>query len=210
MTCRLHEGSFWALARRVEFDSTKGIARESAYTTTRIRLSHQRKMRLRHPGLNATGHRRVSLFKRFQSHWIGAVTRQDVLWTRSETTVTILHGRVVSGVGNFGYWIERLRGHYLRKTGMDLFPGTLNLELDQPWSLPQRPIRLEAEEYGGAVSVNLVPCTVFGRSAFILRTDANEQGCGHHPRTIIEIATDVKLREAHHLHDGDIVEVRIP
>lgn len=123
--------------------------------------------------------------------------------------MTILRGRVVSGVGNFSYWIERLHDHYTRKTGMHLFPGTLNLELDHPWSVPQDRIRLEAGEYGGTVSVSLVPCTVFGRRAFILRTDPNEEGRGHHPPTIIEIATDIKLRDAHHLRDGDIVEVEL-
>lgn len=123
--------------------------------------------------------------------------------------MSVLRGRVVSGVGNFSFWIDRLRDHYARKTGMQLFPGTLNLQLDEPWSLPPQRMRLEAQEYGGAVSVNLVPCTIFGRRAFILRTDANEEGRGHHPRTIIEIATDVKLRDEYHLQDGDSVEVEV-
>ena len=68
-------------------------------------------------------------------------------------------------------------------------------------------IRLEGEEYGGSVSVNIVPCSILGKRAFILRTDANEDGRGHHPRTIIEVATDVKLRDHFHLEDGDIVEI---
>ncbi|HEX3660430.1 MAG TPA: DUF120 domain-containing protein [Acidobacteriaceae bacterium] len=120
-----------------------------------------------------------------------------------------LTGKVASGTGNFSFWIEKLHDHYLRKTGMHLFPGTLNLQLDQPWSLPAHPLRLEAHEYGGAVSVNLVPCTVNGRPAFILRTDANEQGRGHHPKTVIEIACEVKLRDEYHLHDGDLVTVEV-
>ena len=123
--------------------------------------------------------------------------------------MSVLRGRVVSGVGNFSFWIDRLRDHYFRKTGMQLFPGTLNLQLDEPWPLPPQRMRLEAQEYGGAVSVNLVPCTIFGRRAFILRTDANEEGRGHHPRTIVEIATDVKLRDEYHLQDGDSVEVEV-
>ena len=120
-----------------------------------------------------------------------------------------LRGRVVSGMGNFSVWIERLREHYLRKTGMLPFPGTLNLQLDEPWFVPAGCLRLEAAEYGGTVTVNIVPCSVFGRRAVILRTIANEEGRGHHPRTIIEIATDVKLRDAHQLKDGDCVEVEI-
>jgi riboflavin kinase len=110
-------------------------------------------------------------------------------------------------MGNFSYWIEKLHDHYQRKTGMSLFPGTLNVQLDQPYSLPSEVTRLEGGEYGGTVSVNIVPCSILGRSAFILRTDANEQGRGHHPRTIVEIATDVKLRDHFHLADGDVVEI---
>lgn len=118
-----------------------------------------------------------------------------------------LSGKVVSGMGNFAYWIGKLAEHYERKTGMKLFPGTLNLRLDEPYSLPPKVTRLEGEEYGGTVSVNIVPCSIFGRKAFILRTDANEEGRGHHPKTILEIAADVRLRDHFHLCDGDTVEI---
>jgi riboflavin kinase, archaea type len=123
-----------------------------------------------------------------------------------QVELSILRGKVVSGTGNFSYWIEKLHHHYFRQTGMKLFPGTLNVQLDEPYALPNPIIRLEGEEYGGSVSVNIVPCSILGKSAFILRTDANEEGRGHHPRTIIEVATDVKLRDHFHLEDGDIVE----
>jgi riboflavin kinase, archaea type len=123
--------------------------------------------------------------------------------------MTVLEGTVISGVGSFSYWMDKLQEHYTRKTGMQLVPGTLNLRLEQPYSLPKRGLRLEAEEYGGAVSVNIVPCSILGRRAFLLRTDANEQGLGHHPKTVIEIATDVKLREAFQLEDGDRVKVYV-
>ena len=120
-----------------------------------------------------------------------------------------LKGKVVSGVGNFSYWMERLEDYYYAKTGVRLFPGTLNLELESPYSLPREAARLEKEEYGGTVSVNIVPCRVFGREAFILRTDSSEAGRGRHPKTIIEIACDVKLRELYGLSDGDLVEVEV-
>lgn len=121
-----------------------------------------------------------------------------------------LRGRVISGMGNFSYWIDRLQEHYLRKTGMRLFPGTLNVELAEPYALPKDVMRLEANEYGGTVSVNLVACSIFGRRGFILRTDANEKEEKHHPRTIVEVATDIKLRDYFHLNDGDIVEIEVP
>ena len=121
----------------------------------------------------------------------------------------LLRGKVVSGIGSFGYWIGMLRDHYERKTGMVLYPGTLNVSLDVEYSLPAKVLRLEGDEYGGEVSVNLVPCFIQGRRAFLLRTDANEHGSGDHPKTIVEIATDVRLRDIYRLQDGDYVEVLI-
>ncbi|HEX7315745.1 MAG TPA: DUF120 domain-containing protein [Pyrinomonadaceae bacterium] len=119
----------------------------------------------------------------------------------------VLKGKVVTGVGNFSYWIEKLQDHYRDKTGMLLFPGTLNIELDEPFDLPRERARLEAEEYGGTVSVSIVPCKVFGRAAVILRTDKADGE--PQSRKIIEVACEVKLREQHQLRDGDVVEVEV-
>jgi riboflavin kinase len=121
----------------------------------------------------------------------------------------LLRGRVVSGLGNFSYWIEKLEEHYFRKTGLHLYPGTLNVRLTEAWSVPENCMRLEGAEYGGTVSVSLIPCRVFGREAFVLRTDLNQSGNGPHPKSLIEIATDVRLRDAYQLVDGDMVEVEI-
>jgi riboflavin kinase, archaea type len=43
-----------------------------------------------------------------------------------------------------------------------------------------------------------------------LRTDQNEKGTGHHARNIIEIATDIRLRDHYQLQDGDWVEIEFP
>lgn len=123
--------------------------------------------------------------------------------------MTTLKGRVVTGIGNFSYWIEKLSAYYEAKTGMKLYPGTLNIALNAPYDLPMHAIRLEKEEYNGTVSVSIQACSIFGREAFILRTDGNASGNGDHPRTIIEIATDVRLRDRYNLQDGDIVEVEV-
>ena len=89
---------------------------------------------------------------------------------------------------------------------MRLYPGTLNIELPAPYSLPSNVMRLEANEYGGTVSVNIVPCQIFDRQGFLLRTDQHEHGTGQHSQNIIEIATDVWLRDAYQLNDGDWVK----
>jgi riboflavin kinase len=66
----------------------------------------------------------------------------------------VLKGKVVTGVGNFSFWLEKLQAHYRNKTGLQLFPGTLNIQLAENFDLPRERARLEAEEYGGTVSVN--------------------------------------------------------
>ena len=119
----------------------------------------------------------------------------------------VLKGKVVTGVGNFSFWIEKLRDHYRHKTGLRLFPGTLNIQLDEPFDLPTGRARLEAREYGGTVSVNIVPCTILGRRAVILRTDKADSELPS--RMIIEVACEVKLRDEHQLRDGDVVEVAV-
>jgi riboflavin kinase len=57
--------------------------------------------------------------------------------------------------------------------------------------------------------VTIVPCRILGWAAFILRTDGNESGTGDHPRTIVEVATDVHLRKTFGLADGDWVEIEV-
>ena len=113
----------------------------------------------------------------------------------------------MTGVGNFSFWIEKLQEHYQNKTGMQLFPGTLNIQLDEPFDLPQNRARLEGEEYGGIVSVNIVPCKILDQEAVILRTDKADRE--PQSKSIIEVACEVKLREKHKLKDGDVVEVEV-
>ena len=121
----------------------------------------------------------------------------------------VLRGKVESGVGDFGQWVEKLSAYYERKTGMKLYPGTLNVRLVDPYIIAAGCARLEAHEYGGTVSVSIVPCRVLGRHGFILRTDANNDGTGRHPPTVLEIASDVKLRDEYNLADGDEISVEI-
>ena len=120
-----------------------------------------------------------------------------------------LAGRVETGIGELAHWLEVLRDHYFEKTGMVFYPGTLNVRLDAPFRMPRGVMRLEAAEYGGSVSVSLLPCTILGRKAYILRTDANDQGRGDHPLTVVEIATDVRLRDQFDLKDGDAVTIEL-
>jgi riboflavin kinase len=120
-----------------------------------------------------------------------------------------LMGKVKSGMNSLSYWMNRLESYYSMKTGIKLYPGSLNIELPEPFHLPENVIRLEGYEYGGTVSLSILPCRIFNRKAFIIRSDKNASGLGDHPLTIIEVATDVKLRDEYKLKDGDEVEVFI-
>ena len=121
----------------------------------------------------------------------------------------VLKGKVKSGLNDFSYWMNKLEKYYTQKTGIKLFPGTLNVELEIDFHLPKNCIKLEKEEYGGTVSVSIFPCKINGRNAFVLRTDKNASGKGFHPLNIIEIAADVKLRDLYNLRDDDIVEIEL-
>jgi len=124
--------------------------------------------------------------------------------------MNLLRGIVRSGVGNFSFWLARLEPYYTQKTGMTLYPGTLNVHLlDAIFLTPKNAIRLEKEEYGGRVSVSIAPCKIFGRKAFILRPDTDTGKLGDPPESILEIATDVGIRDTYRVNDGDIVEVEV-
>jgi riboflavin kinase len=124
--------------------------------------------------------------------------------------MTLLRGIVRSGNGNFSFWLGRLEAYYTQKTGMKLYPGTLNVRLiDAIFPTPKDAIRLESDEYGGRVSVSMAPCRIFGRKAFILRPDTDTGKFGDPPERILEVATDIGIRETYGINDGDIVEVDV-
>ena len=123
----------------------------------------------------------------------------------------LLTGTVRSGKGNFSNWMEELQTLYTAKSGVALYPGSLDIELAVSYDLPTKGvILLEKEEYGGRVSVSLLPCSVSGIQGCIMRIDPNADGTGDHPKTIIEVAAQVRLRDALNVSDGDIVTIKVP
>jgi len=77
--------------------------------------------------------------------------------------------------------------------------------LDSPWTLPTERLRLEPDVVG--VGVNLVPCRIFDRAAFIFRTDDHESWIEQH--RVIEVLAAVRLRDAYALDDGDRVTIEL-
>jgi riboflavin kinase, archaea type len=121
-----------------------------------------------------------------------------------------LKGEIRTGKNDFSFWMEKLSAYYTKKTGMIFFPGTLNVHLlNCQYYFPPDCIRLEKEEYGGTVSVSMIQCNIFDKNAYIFRTDSDTGKHGYSPEQILEIATDVKLRNLYKLKDGDVVEVEV-
>ena len=124
----------------------------------------------------------------------------------------VLIGRVRAGKGHFSWVLENVDGLwalYNQKSKLSLFPGTLNIELEEEFSIPEGSTRIEAHEYKGRVSASFYPCVINGLKAIIIRTDNNESGEGDHARTIIEIAAEKMLRREFGLVDDDEVVITL-
>src|SRR5215467_10720156 len=77
--------------------------------------------------------------------------------------IDVLRGRVEPGVNDASRWLSVYNAEYGQKLGMRVFPGSLNLRLDQPfdWRTPSyQPniIRFGRQEYGGERDILLLPC----------------------------------------------------
>ena len=51
--------------------------------------------------------------------------------------------------------------------------------------------------------MNIVPCQIFDHQAFLATYGSKRTRNRHHSRNIIEIATDVRLRDAYQTKDRD-------
>ena len=103
--------------------------------------------------------------------------------------------------------MDLYRNDFERVVGGPLVSGSLNVDLENAWTVGGDPIRLGPPAY--PIGMSIVPCEINGLAAFILRTDKNDSGGGDHTTTVVEIAAAVHLRTALGLEDGDEVEIVI-
>jgi CTP-dependent riboflavin kinase len=124
-------------------------------------------------------------------------------------------GRLASGMGQ-GRHFTRLawaRAAFIDLLGIDPFPGTLNIVLDDPkqqalWArLKSEPgVRLLNSDHGpGACDARCYPVLVNGGVAAAIVVPE----VPGYPPDVIEIIADANLREALAMADGDIVCVTV-
>jgi riboflavin kinase len=77
----------------------------------------------------------------------------------------LMSGRVQLGRNDASHWLDKFNKPYSKKTGMAIFPGSLNLALNEnfDWfksAYQARIIWFGKEEYGGERDILLLPCNL--------------------------------------------------
>lgn len=120
----------------------------------------------------------------------------------------ILEGKVVKGLGKAKKFIDMMDEIFYKKTRVHLYPGTLNINLDNKYDLNVDYV-IKAEEYGGSFNVQVQKCKLFEKNAYIIRSEKNIKTDGDYGQEIIEIVSDVNFRKKYNLKDGDKIEITI-
>lgn len=120
----------------------------------------------------------------------------------------ILEGKVIKGIGKAKVFVNMMKDIFYQKTNIELFPGTLNVELNKPYDLKPTYI-IKSEEYGGKYNVQVQECTLLGNKAYIVRSEKNLQKEGDYDKNIIEIVSDINFRKKYNLNDGKTLEISI-
>lgn len=120
----------------------------------------------------------------------------------------ILEGKIVKGIGKARIFVNMMKDIFYKKTNMELFPGTLNVELNKPYDLTPTYI-INAEEYGGKYNVQVQECTLLGNKAYIVRSEKNLKKEGDYKKNIIEIVSNLNFRKEYSLSDGKTIKISI-
>ena len=114
-----------------------------------------------------------------------------------------LKGIVKKGLGDALFWVKKIEDIFYKKTNMKLFYGTLNIELEKPYELENYRL-IKKEEYGGTQDVYVQECKILERQAYIVRAEKTA-----HSSNVIEVVSDVKLREWFNLRDEDAIQIEL-
>lgn len=120
----------------------------------------------------------------------------------------ILKGKVTKGLGKAKYWVGLVFDEFYKTTNIELFPGTLNIKLEKPYTLEPDFI-IKKEKYGGTENVLVQKCRILGTEAYIVRAEKNQKGYGEHKQDILEVVSDINFRKKYNLEDNKIIEIEV-
>lgn len=119
-----------------------------------------------------------------------------------------MQGKIKTGLGEGANWMKMAKSIFKKKYEIDVYLGTLNVELEKEIYISENE-KILPEEYGGNLNVLVQKCEINGHIGYIVRTEKNNTKEGDHPLNIIEIVSDINFREKLRLKDGDKVEVKL-
>lgn len=116
-----------------------------------------------------------------------------------------IKGRVVPGLGEGGFYVEKYAEEFEKALGFKPFPGTLNIEITNS-ALPLHEckgveVKPPAPGYGSVVAYEACLNSV---KVYIIKPLMTK-----HSSQVIEVISPIKLREVLGLKNGDVVEIRI-
>lgn len=120
-----------------------------------------------------------------------------------------MKGKIKSGLGQGSYWITKFTPVFMREYSIKLFPGTLNVEIEEDYKLVDSYKVIPGFEYGGTDRVLVQKCIILGETAYIVRPERNNKENGDHPLNILEIISDVNFREKFNLKNDDEIEITL-
>lgn len=113
-------------------------------------------------------------------------------------------GRVVHGIGDFRKRMTTYADVFTRVVGHELFPGTLNVEIDGSLAV-REDFRIHGRDIDEPEQDLLFErCRIFGRPAYRIRPYQLTTGEGGHGDHILEIASREELRPLLVGHKGRV------
>ena len=120
----------------------------------------------------------------------------------------ILNGAVTSGLGVAKMWVSKIEDIFEKKTKIKLFHGTLNIKLEEDYTINPDWV-IKPSEYGGTQNVLIKKCKLLNTEAYIVRAEKNQIGQGDYDLKTIEIISDINFRKTYNLKDGKRVTILV-
>ena len=83
-----------------------------------------------------------------------------------------LKGKVKSGLGEAAFWTDKIANIFKERYGINLFPGTLNIEIEEDYILNNTE-EILPNEYNGNYKVLIQKCKIFDSIVYIVRPEIN-------------------------------------